>query len=655
MGRALRWSTALAAALTVLLVGPGVAPAWAAPDARIQDVQVRQGAVHFVLSAEGLEEGQSIDPASVVVTLDGISAPTQAVTISESEAVPRRTVMLALDSSGSMASNDKLEKAQEAALTYLEGLPADVEAGLIGFADSARVLVRPTTDRARVAEAVQDLEAEGATAMYDAVVLAVDTLGDRGSRNIVLLSDGQDEGSETSASQAARTVRRSGVVLDAVSLGTGKQEAQLAALARAGNGTTVTATDTAELNAAFESAARTVGTQLAVVSEVPEGLSAGTFPLAVTASAGRQTISDSAVAVIRAPTSEESASAWGPIALPDHGAGLVGSAWFLLLTVVLVFVGLLALAVMAVGALDVKNRRRGRISRRLDEVTIGGAPLVAPAPSAPETVLGDSATVRMAVSLADRVASSRDATAVSRKLEAANLALRPGEWVVVHALIAILAGLLSTLLTNFNMAFSLVAFVLGLVVPWVYLTNRADRRRKSFYEALPDAMQMLAGSLSAGYSLSQALDNVAREAGGPMSEELNRALLESRLGLPLEEGLEAIAQRMQSTDFHWIVMAIRINRQVGGNLAEVLTKVARTIRERERLRRQVRSLSAEGVLSAWVLGILPIAIGAFVALTRPSYLAPLFTTPLGLLMVAMGLVLYVIGLLWMRNLVRMEV
>ncbi len=137
------------------------------------------------------------------------------------------------------------------------------------------------------------------------------------------------------------------------------------------------------------------------------------------------------------------------------------------------------------------------------------------------------------------------------------------------------------------------------------------------------------GSLSAGYSLPQALDNVAREAGGPMSEELNRALLESRLGMPLEESLDAAALRMHSEDFHWVVMAVRINRQVGGNLAEVLTNVSRTIRERERLRRQVKALSAEGVLSAWVLGLLPVAIGAFVALTRPDYLTPLFTTSAG--------------------------
>ena len=152
-----------------------------------------------------------------------------------------------------------------------------------------------------------------------------------------------------------------------------------------------------------------------------------------------------------------------------------------------------------------------------------------------------------------------------------------------------------------------------------------------------------------------AIVQCSREAGGPMSEELNRALLESRLGMPLDEALESAATRMQSTDFHWVVMAIRINRQVGGNLAEVLTNVSQTIRQRERLRRQVKSLSAEGVLSAWILGLMPLAIGGFIALTRPEYLMPLFTTALGWLMCAAALLLYLIGIVWLRRLVSLEV
>ena len=168
-------------------------------------------------------------------------------------------------------------------------------------------------------------------------------------------------------------------------------------------------------------------------------------------------------------------------------------------------------------------------------------------------------------------------------------------------------------------------------------------------------MQMLAGSLSAGYSLPQALDNCRQGVSGPLGQEINRALLESRLGLPIEETLEAVAQRMESKDFHWVVMAIRINRKVGGNLAEVLTNVGQTLRERERLRRQVKTLSAEGKLSGWILGALPILLIGFMVIVRPEYITPLFTQPIGWVILGAGLIAYIIGIVWMRNLVNMEV
>jgi tight adherence protein B len=650
----------------VLLAGPAAAatlilaagPAWAAPEGRIQQVQSEPGAVEFVLSAEGLAEGQSIDPASVQASINGIGATTSASPITESVAAPSRTVLLTLDTSGSMAENNKMQTAKDAANAYLAALPADVDAGLVTFADEAAVAVEPTEDRAAVRQAINALQPAGATALNDAVILSVETLGAEGSRNIVLLSDGEDEGSDASARRATRAVRESGVVLDAVSLGTGEQEAQLARFARAGNGTTVTATDAQGLTEAFEAAARTVETQLAVRAEVPEGVAAGTAELTVTALVGETTITDSTAALIAdggaaaAPT--DPLEAYGPKPVAPVEQGVLDQPWFLWTMIGLVFAALAVILGIAFGALDRKNRTQGRVKRRLEEVALVTAP-GAVGPTTPDTVLGESATVRRAVSFADKVAASRDTTIITHKLEAASVSLRPGEWVIVHALIAILAGLLTTLLSNFNLLFAALAFAAGLVAPWLFLTFRADRRRKQFYQQLPDAMQMLAGSLSAGYSLPQAIDNVARETGGPLGQELNRALMESRLGLPIEETLEAAAQRMESKDFHWVVMAIRINRQVGGNLAEVLTNVGRTIRERERLRRQVKALSAEGVLSAWVLGLLPVMIALFVAFTRPEYLVPMFTQPIGWVMIAVGLVLYIGGVIWMRNLVTMEV
>ena len=133
----------------------------------------------------------------------------------------------------------------------------------------------------------------------------------------------------------------------------------------------------------------------------------------------------------------------------------------------------------------------------------------------------------------------------------------------------------------------------------------ANRRRKQFEALLPDTLQLLASTLRAGYSLMQGVEAVSQEVSEPMGRELRRVVTEARLGRPLEEALDGVADRMESGDFAWAVMAIRIQREVGGNLAELLVTVAETMTERERLRRDVNALTAEGKISAIVLGLLP--------------------------------------------------
>jgi tight adherence protein B len=195
----------------------------------------------------------------------------------------------------------------------------------------------------------------------------------------------------------------------------------------------------------------------------------------------------------------------------------------------------------------------------------------------------------------------------------------------------------------------------GLVLPWAYLMAKESRRTSAFLSQLPDTLQLVSGSLSAGYSIPQAMDTVVREGQQPITGEFNRALVEARLGVPIEDAMDGIAERMQSKDFGWVVMAIRIQHEVGGNLAELLTTVSATLRERERLRRQVSALSAEGRLSAWILGLLPIMFAVYLALVRPEYLKPLFTDPIGGLLLGLGGVLLIVGVLWLRKAIQVEV
>jgi tight adherence protein B len=267
-----------------------------------------------------------------------------------------------------------------------------------------------------------------------------------------------------------------------------------------------------------------------------------------------------------------------------------------------------------------------------------------------------SGVARSAVELAGRVVQRRDIdTALGTKLEAAGVPLKPAEWLLIHIGAAVGLAILFTLLSGFQVLATLIGLAIGLLVPYAYLAIKDERRKSRFAAQLPDTLQLLSGSLAAGYSLPQAIDTVVRETDGPMAAELNRAIVEARLGVPIEDALDTVARRMNSVDFAWVVMAVRIQREVGGNLAEVLSSVAATMRERERLRRQVEVLSAEGRLSAVILGLLPVLFICYLVVARPEYLSVLYTTPIGILMIIVGVVLLIGGAFWLRKVVKVEV
>jgi tight adherence protein B len=181
----------------------------------------------------------------------------------------------------------------------------------------------------------------------------------------------------------------------------------------------------------------------------------------------------------------------------------------------------------------------------------------------------------------------------------------------------------------------------------------ADRRRTAFADALPDNLQLLTGTLRSGYGLLQALDTLAREAPEPAGGEFRRVLLEVRVGRDPGDALRALAVRMQSEDFEWVIGAIEINREVGGDLATIMDNVAETIRERQRLHRQMRALTAEGRISGYVLTALPVLLALALIVLNPEYIGRLGSGP-GLVMVGVGVVMLTVGWIWIRRLCRIE-
>lgn len=332
------------------------------------------------------------------------------------------------------------------------------------------------------------------------------------------------------------------------------------------------------------------------------------------------------------------------------------SAPVLALAIGVIFVGLFGVMLVLFGVVK-EDRDQGRLQARLAEYEASGrrGDETAGTGSRTDTALGSSQVTRRFVGVADRVVADRGFDSIlADSLAGAAVKLRPGEWLALHFVATLATGLAFLLLSSMSVIAAIIGLGLGFSAPYLYLNLRRSRRRRAFYSALPDTLQMLAGSLATGYSLQQAVDAVVRETDGPIHDEFSRALIEARLGTPLESALEDVAVRMASVDLGWVVMAIRIQREVGGNLSEVLTTVAGTLRERERIRRQAQVLSAEGRISAVILGALPIVFTIYLAIVRPKYLSQLFMSPIGVVMVVVTSGLFVAGIFWLRKTVQVD-
>jgi Flp pilus assembly protein TadB len=242
---------------------------------------------------------------------------------------------------------------------------------------------------------------------------------------------------------------------------------------------------------------------------------------------------------------------------------------------------------------------------------------------------------------------------IAVRLERAGIRLRPHEWVLIRIGAVVLGLVLGWILVDIVGA--VLGALVGLLATTLYLQIQLTRRVDGFADQLPDGLQLVIGSLRSGFSLPQALDALVRESPEPLASEFGRAVGEYRLGGDLADALERVAARTRNPDLGWAIIAIRIQREVGGNLAEVLQTAVETMRERGRLRRHVRSLSAEGRLSGYVLIALPVVIGAFMFLARRDYVRPLYTQPLGIMMLLGGGVLLIGGVLWMLRVVKVEV
>ncbi|MEP7370068.1 MAG: type II secretion system F family protein [Dermatophilaceae bacterium] len=318
-----------------------------------------------------------------------------------------------------------------------------------------------------------------------------------------------------------------------------------------------------------------------------------------------------------------------------------------------VFAGLLGVGVMIIA--PTFTSAGSRRLQSMDEY-VGNRGTKGPLP----LVSSPSAISEQILSLSEKLTSRRESTAkTAMLLERADLPLRANEWYVLRAVAVFVATACAWFFFHSSAIITLLAIVggvlAGLFAPKMFLSFKANRRARKFEAQLPDVLTLLASSLATGFSLAQGVDAVVRDAAEPSSKEFSRALAETRIGATLEDTLDHLAQRMGSVNLKWTTMAIRIQREVGGNLAETLRTTATTLRQREELKRLVKGLSAEGRLSAYILMALPIGLFFYLMVSNRPYIALLWSGPIGWAMLGAGSVSLVAGWFWMNAVVKVEV
>lgn len=243
---------------------------------------------------------------------------------------------------------------------------------------------------------------------------------------------------------------------------------------------------------------------------------------------------------------------------------------------------------------------------------------------------------------------------LDERLEQAGMPILAGEFIALTVACALAGAIFAGLLLQ-NIIFVLLIAALAALIPHFWMVRSQRKRQNKLLEQLADTLSILASSLRAGYSFLQALDTVSKEIGEPSASEFQRVVAEIRLGRPIDDALAAMAMRINSEDLKWAVIAINIQRQVGGNLAEVLDIVANTVRERAYIRRQVNVLSAEGRLSVAILAALPFGILLYLTIVNPGYVRPLFTTPIGIGLLVLAGTLMALGIWIMTRIVKIDV
>ncbi len=587
----------------------------------------------------------AVEPSKIDITVDGLPVEASNPISVAASSLDVQTILV-IDNSAE--SSEFLDSFIASASDYVRRAPASEQISVWTTGGAARLRVGLNSEHDRTQEIVENIvTAAGANHLWDSVRGGVLDLVDSvpGATNVIVLTANVDGGSVSSPAEsrgavlsadasaflvsAAETV--SVVEKRFVDVTAGGAYAETTELDEiAGYGSSISQVIASTWAVAFSGDPVESGTSIAV--QIDEATINATFSVGAVTS-GR------ALAPIAAP---------GASTLPGLGflEGSTGRNLGLILGTIAAALGAYSIAMLF-----------QKDSSGLDDVLQAYADPHAGSAAADSEKHGFAKNLfmRRAVEISEGIASRRGTLQRSESLlERADMPLRVGEALTAYAGI-VLGSLAGGLILVGGLPGLLIFGAMGVLLPPAVVRFKANRRTKKFMALLPDTLQLLSSTLKAGYSFMQGVEAVSQEVEDPMGSELRRIVTEAQLGRPLEDAMDGSAERMESDDFAWAVMAVKIQREVGGNLSELLLTVGETMTERERLRRDVAALTAEGKMSAIVLGVLPILLGMAMWAMNPEYINTLFTDSLGKILLGASVFAALAGFAWMKKIISIEI
>ncbi|HXG75287.1 MAG TPA: VWA domain-containing protein [Gaiellaceae bacterium] len=618
---ALAGAALLALALPTLAAGQGAAP-------RLTEVSGASFPDREYLLQ--LPSEKALTAENVTVTENGGAVLSLAV---EPPGTGSGAVLL-IDASNSMRGAP-IAGAMAAARAFLAERRDDFPVAIVTFGGDESVLVDFTTDEDQLSAAVAQAPplTEG-TVIYDALVRAAGLIKDEGfdRGTVVLLSDGTDFGSSATLQEALAELGEANVRVISVGLRSDQYDPQtLRNIAQQTRGTYAESATPAALEPLFEAIGQRLSNEYVITY--------------------RSLLPASREAVVRAQVEgfPAATATYTTPALDLSPRGTFEREWVddvILSPWLMVFVVVSVLALAAFAVLTVVDVRRRSLKRRMAAYI-----------SVPTEEESRARRAEVAALLAERaerrIKTQRWWQAFETDVDLGGFRMSPlaiAGWTIVAGIVASLALAIALQ--------SLWGLLIGLVAPFVtrfLVSRRVTKRREEFAEQLPDNLDVLAGAMRTGHSVMGALAVMVESASEPSQSEFKRVLQDEQLGVPLDDALMVMARRMRSQDAEQVALVMRLQREAGGNTAEVLDRVAETIRGRMELRRLVNVLTAQARISRWILTGLPIFLLVALSITGGDYLDPLTGTSIGRVFLGIGVVMIFIGSMWIKRIATLDV